>query len=174
MVAGRRIDVSLVKQVLSLKPKRFFLLYRDALDPAQLAKTVPFDRFRTFVQGRFDPAQVGAVSCSGFLPDYEHYPELLKARCPAGTTKLGIMPDGSVYPCNLFSGRQEFLLGNIFSDPFEDIWRHSSLAFFRTFTGNACPRTVCVLHARCHGGCPAHSYIHTGKRSAPEPRCVPG
>jgi radical SAM protein with 4Fe4S-binding SPASM domain len=171
MVAGRSIDVSLVNHVLSLMPKQFFLLYRDALDAAQLAETTPFDQFWTFAQGRFDPAQVGTVSCSGFLPDYEHHSELLKARCPAGTAKLGIMPDGSVYPCNLFFGQQKFLLGNIFTDPFEDIWHNSSLTFFRTFTGNACPRTTCVLHAKCHGGCPAHSYIHTGDRSAPEPRC---
>lgn len=174
MVTGRHIDASLVTQILTLKPKQFFLLYRDALNAAQLAETIPFDQFWTFVQDRFDPAQVGTVFCSGFLPDYVHYPELLKARCPAGTTKLGIMPDGSVYPCNLFFGRQEFLLGNIFSDPFEDIWHNLSLAFFRTFTGNACPRTTCALHAKCHGGCPAHSYIQTGKRDSPEPRCVPG
>ncbi|MEK6745039.1 MAG: radical SAM/SPASM domain-containing protein [Nitrospirota bacterium] len=171
MVAGLHVDASLVMQLLALKPKQFFLLYRDAPDAAQLNETIPFDQFWTFVNGRFDPRQVGTVSCSGFLPDYAHYPELLKARCPAGSTKLGIMPDGSVYPCNLFFGRQEFLLGNIFSDPFEDIWHHSSLAFFRTFTGNTCPRTTCVLHAKCHGGCPAHSYIHSGKRAAPEPRC---
>jgi radical SAM protein with 4Fe4S-binding SPASM domain len=171
MVADRHIDVSLVKQILSLRPKQFFLLYRDAMDATQLAETVPFDQFRAFVHSTFDPSQVGTVSCSGFLPDYEHYPELLKARCPAGTTKLGIMPDGSVYPCNLFFGQREFLLGNIFSDPIDAIWLHPGLAFFRTFAGNTCPRTTCALHGRCHGGCPAHSYIHTGKRSAPEPRC---
>jgi radical SAM protein with 4Fe4S-binding SPASM domain len=118
-------------------------------------------------------ARVSVVFCSGFLPDLEQYPQLLKARCPAGTTKLGIMPDGSVYPCNLFFGKEEYRLGNILSDPFDAIWRHSALAFFRTFSGNRCPRTSCALHARCHGGCPAHSYARFGKHSAPEPRCVP-
>jgi radical SAM protein with 4Fe4S-binding SPASM domain len=83
------------------------------------------------------------------------------------------MPDGSVYPCNLFFGFEEFLLGNIFTDPFEEIWGHRQLSFFRTFSGNKCPRKDCELHHRCHGGCPAHSYAHFGKRSAPEPRCVP-
>jgi len=174
MVAGRLINAALVERVLVLKPRKFYLLYRDALDPAQLRETVPSDQFWRFVEDTYDPEQVGTVSCSGFLPDDQHYPELLEARCPAGTTKLGIMPDGSVYPCNLFFGREEFLLGNIFTDPFEEIWQHRSLTFFRRFSGNTCPRTSCILHNKCHGGCPAHSYAHFGKHSAAEPRCVPG
>jgi radical SAM protein with 4Fe4S-binding SPASM domain len=173
MVAGRLIDDVLVKRLLALKPKKFYLIYRDALEPAQLRETVPFDRFWRYVQDTYDPGQVGTVSCSCFLPDFQNYPELLKARCPAGSTKLGVMPDGSVYPCNLFFGNDEFRLGNILTDPFEEIWGHHKLSFFRTFTGNKCPRTDCGLHVRCHGGCPAHSYAHTGMRTAPEPRCVP-
>ena len=173
LVASRLIDDVLVKRLVGLKPQKFYLLYRDALEPAQLKETVPFDRFRRYVQDTYDPQLVGTVSCSGFLPDYQQYPELLKARCPAGTTKLGIMPDGTVYPCNLFFGRDEFRLGNILTDPFAEIWSHHKLSFFRTFTGNSCPRKDCELHVRCHGGCPAHSYAHTGKRTAPEPRCVP-
>lgn len=174
MVASRRIDDALVKYLLSMGPESVYLLYRDAVTPDQIAETAPFDEFWNFVQTAYEPGKVGIVSCSGFLPDFARYPELLKARCPAGTTKLGIMPDGTVYPCNLFFGQEEFLLGNIFTMPFEDIWGHRSLTFFRTFAGNACPRTSCVLHTKCHGGCPAHSYALAGKRSAPEPRCMTG
>lgn len=172
MVAGRRIDDTLVKYLLSMRPEAFYLLYRDALTPDQLPEAVPFDEFWSFVQTAYEPGSVGIVSCSGFLPDFVRYPELLKARCPAGTTKLAILPDGSVYPCNLLFGQHEFLLGNIFATPFEEIWGHRTLTFFRTFSGNRCPRTSCVLSTKCHGGCPAHSYALTGKRSAPEPRCV--
>ncbi|MHB8844879.1 MAG: radical SAM protein [Nitrospirota bacterium] len=172
MVAGRRIDATLVKYILSMGPESFYLLYRDAVTPDQLAETAPFDEFWSYVRTAYEPGTVGVVSCSGFLPDLARYPELLKARCPAGTTKLGIMPDGSVYPCNLFFGQQEFLLGNIFTTPFEEIWGSPSLTFFRTFAGNTCPRTTCVLHTKCHGGCPAHSCALAGKRSAPEPRCM--
>jgi radical SAM protein with 4Fe4S-binding SPASM domain len=172
MVAGRRIDDTLIKYLLSMRPEAFYLLYSDALTQDQLPDTVPFDEFWSFVQTGCDPGNVGIVSCSGFLPDFARFPELLKARCPAGTTKLGIMPDGSVYPCNLFFGQEEFLLGNIFTTPFEEIWGHRSLTFFRTFAGNKCPRTSCMLFTKCHGGCPAHSYSLAGKRSAPEPRCV--
>jgi radical SAM protein with 4Fe4S-binding SPASM domain len=168
------MDEGLVKAIRELRPKDFFLLYRDAVSGEELDATVPFDRFLKTVKEKFDVAAKGTVFCSGFLPDAETYPELSKTRCPAGTTKLGVMPDGSVYPCNLFFGREEFLLGNVLSDPFGKIWDHRTLTFFRSFTGSACPRTSCELHAKCHGGCPAHSLIHHRKLSAPEPRCTRG
>lgn len=171
-VQGSRLDTALIETLLSYRPKAFYLLYQDAMDPAQLARTAPFDSFLHTLRSGFEPGQVGTVYCSGFLPDHQNYPQLLKARCPAGTTKLGVLPDGSVYPCNLLFGKEEFRLGNILTDPFEEIWRHRQLAWFRTFTRNQCPRTDCELHRSCHGGCPAHSLIHSGKRSDPEPRCV--
>jgi len=171
MVHIRVIDVHLVQEILSQKPKTFYLLYKDALEGSQLRDTVPFDEFFPAAPDRFKRQNVGAVFCSGFLPDCTTYPVLAKVRCPAGTTKLGIMPDGSVYPCNLFFGKTEFLLGNIFTDELDAIWGHPVLSFFRAFDRNRCPRRGCDLHAACHGGCPAHAYLHAGDLAAPEPRC---
>jgi radical SAM protein with 4Fe4S-binding SPASM domain len=171
-VFSRAVDHGLIEQVLALAPRRYFLLYRDALGPGDLDGSLPFDRFLEAVGSRYG-SRAGVVFCSGFVPDLDQYPQLRMARCPGGTTKLGILPDGSVYPCNLLFGKGEYRLGNILADPFDAIWRHPALAFFRTFTGNKCPRTSCPLHHQCHGGCPAHGNAHSGKRSAPEPRCVP-
>ena len=168
------IDRGMIEEILSLGPKKFYLIYRDALDERELDGTVPFPRFKAAVEQRFTPHQAGMVYCSGFLPDIENYPELARARCPAGTTKLGVMPDGSVYPCNLFFGKKEFLLGNILTDPFVSIWRHSRLDFFRRKSENSCPRHSCTLHPNCHGGCPAHSLFITGDLAAPDPRCSQG
>jgi radical SAM protein with 4Fe4S-binding SPASM domain len=165
------IDSGFVEKILVLKPARFYLLYRDALDHRELSSSVPFDRFLKTVQEQFG-SSIGTVFCSGFLPDTESYPGLAKVRCPAGTTKLGVMPDGSVYPCNLFFGKKEFRLGNILKDPFERIWGDARLGFFRTFSRNACPRTSCTIHDSCHGGCPAHGLIHGNDLSAPDPRCA--
>jgi radical SAM protein with 4Fe4S-binding SPASM domain len=165
------MDRGMIEEILSLRPKKFYLIYRDALDEHGLEGTVPFPRFKAAVEQRFTPHQAGLVYCSGFLPDIEHYPELARARCPAGTTKLGVMPDGSVYPCNLFFGKKEFLLGNILTDSFTSIGNHGRLKFFRTASGNVCPGKSCVLHAKCHGGCPAHSLFITGDLAAPDPRC---
>lgn len=171
-VVGRRIDPVLVDELLACGPASLYLIYRDALEPDQLPETAPFDDFFGTVTAQYDTSRVGMIYCSGFLPDFHSYPQLLKARCPAGTTKLAVLPDGSVYPCNLFFGFPEFRLGNLLTTPFEEIWQHRQLTFFRTFSRNICPRTSCELHVKCHGGCPAHSYAHYGKRSAPEPRCV--
>ncbi|MGE5174660.1 MAG: radical SAM protein [Betaproteobacteria bacterium] len=166
------MDCDMIKEILSLGPKRFYLIYRDALGRNDLHAALPFHRFKTEVEKKFDPGQVGMVYCSGFLPDKLNYPELAQVRCPAGTAKLGVMPDGSVYPCNLFFGRKDFLLGNILTDSFDFIWSHGALAFFRAHMANVCPRKSCALHDKCHGGCPAHGLFINGDLAAPDPRCV--
>ncbi|HEX9020727.1 MAG TPA: radical SAM protein [Nitrospirota bacterium] len=164
------LDRDMINEILSLEPKKFYLIYRDAVDREDLAGTIAFSRFVHAAQS-FGPPGLGMVYCSGFVPDIKNYPELSRVRCPAGTTKLGIMPDGSAYPCNLFFGKEEFLLGNILTDPFEAIWQSSALAFFRAFRGNVCPQRTCAVHRQCHGGCPAQALVLSGDIAAPDPRC---
>ncbi len=164
------LDQGLVREILLLRPSRFYLIYRDALTRQELPQSVPFPRFLEALA--LHGSDAGGVFCSGFLPDVEQYPSLAPVRCPAGTTKLGVMPDGSVYPCNLFFGTEEFRLGNILDDPFERIWHHQKLDFFRHFRGNACPKKACSLHEQCHGGCPAHGFLLAGGLAAPDPRCL--
>ncbi len=168
------MDEAFIHDILALRPKKFYLIYRDSLDRSDLHETVPFHQFMSVVEERFNSPHIGTVFCSGFIPDGANCPKLSQVRCPAGTTKLGILPDGSVYPCNLFFGKKDFLLGNILTDPFASIWNHTVLAFFRAVAENSCPETTCVLHSSCHGGCPAHSFAHTGDLNAPDPRCVGG
>jgi radical SAM protein with 4Fe4S-binding SPASM domain len=168
------MDEAFIQDILALRPKKFYLIYRDALDRKDLHATVPFHQFVSIVEQRFSSPHIGTVFCSGFIPDSVLYPELKQVRCPAGTTKLGIMPDGSVYPCNLFFGNKEFLLGNILTDPFVSIWNQPALSYFRAVAEKSCPETTCELHARCHGGCPAHGFAFTGALSASDPRCVKG
>jgi radical SAM protein with 4Fe4S-binding SPASM domain len=170
-VYSSTVDLKLITDILRLQPKKFYLIYRDVMDPDDLRTSVPFHRFLSFAQQQYNASNVGTVFCSGFLPDTEQYPELAHVRCPAGTTKLGVMPDGSVYPCNLFFGKKDFLLGNILTDSFETIWNHAALIFFRTFQGNRCLRKSCELYAQCHGGCPAHALVLSGDLAAPDPRC---
>jgi radical SAM protein with 4Fe4S-binding SPASM domain len=164
------LDRRLVREILLLGPSRFYLIYRDALTIQELPQAVPFPSYLDALGLHGDGA--GGVYCSGFLPDVEHYPHLARVRCPAGTTKLGVMPDGSVYPCNLFFGTEEFRLGNILEDPFDAIWHDQKLDFFRQFQGNACPKKTCRLHEQCHGGCPAHGFLLAGDLAAPDPRCL--
>ncbi len=165
-------DHALIEDILALKPKKFYLIYRDILEQREMTESVPFPLYVNTIKEKYNSSSVGMVYCSGFIPD-EDYPVLEKVRCPAGTTKLGIMPGGAVYPCNLFFGRPAFLLGNILTDPFEAIWNHHALAFFRTFTTNMCGRGSCEFHALCHGGCPAQALLLSGGLAAPDPRCHP-
>ncbi len=165
------MDRGIIRDILSLKPKKYYLIYRDALHRSALAATVPFPQFIEEVERQFAPEQTDTVFCSGFVPDQEGPAELARVRCPAGTTKLGVLPDGSVYPCNLFFGQKEFLLGNLLNGTFSDIWQHWTLAYFRGPVQNPCARTSCRMHARCHGGCPAHSFALANDLAAPDPRC---
>ena len=170
-IFSREMDEGLVKGIIELKPTKFYLIYRDAADRHNVKATIPFYQFVHIVQQRYSVKGVGSVFCSGFLPDTGSSFELDQVRCPAGTTKLGVMPDGSVYPCNLFFGRREFLLGNILVEQFEFIWNHKSLSFFRSFSGNRCAQKSCTLHEQCHGGCPAQSLLVYDNLAAPDPRC---
>src|SRR5271169_4515857 len=72
----------MISDILSLKPKKYYLIYRDALSQSGLQLTIPFPQFTSTIERRFNLSEVGMVFCSGFLPDSEHYPELAHVRCP--------------------------------------------------------------------------------------------
>jgi len=151
----------------------YYLLYMDTIDQNDLKDRVPFYRFYTdLLQLKKTGGNMDGVFCSGFIPDSIHYPELEFVRCPAGTTKLSLLPNGDMYPCYLFFKFTEFKLGNILVDDFGAIWQNPILNDFRTFEKNNCPNTSCPLFHSCHGGCPALSYIFYNELNAPDPRCV--
>ena len=150
----------------------YFLLYMDVIDHNDLAYSVPFyDFYREFTRLKKIYKGLDGVFCSGFIPHKEDYGILKSVRCPAGTTKLSIFADGSVYPCYLFFRYKEFALGNILRDDVKKIWQNPILNYFRVFHENRCPNTGCGLWTTCHGGCPALSYIFYKDLDAPDPRC---
>jgi radical SAM protein with 4Fe4S-binding SPASM domain len=165
-------DYEIAEEIITLRPRKFFIIYPDVMHEKMSAYSMPFSEFLHIVNEHFRFQTVETIFCSGFLPDVEHYPVLSEKRCPAGTTKLGLFPDGSVYPCNLFFGIEDFFLGNILYDSFEKIWNNPRLDFFRVFKRNICPKYSCEIHSSCHGGCPVHSLIHYGSLCRPEPRCT--
>jgi radical SAM protein with 4Fe4S-binding SPASM domain len=147
------------------------LIYRDAVSDADLADCVSFDMFYSnFNRIKLQRPNLEEVYCSGFLPD-ERYPGLDEARCPAGTTKLAVLPDGSVYPCYLLFRYDHFRLGSLLEDDFQTIRDNPILDDFRHFEKNRCPQTACSLFSKCHGGCPATSYLFTGSLLGSDPRC---
>lgn len=163
-----------VRRHLGRPGAEYSLIFRDPLTAADLAGCLSYPEYvgRLEALRRVHPG-AGAVACGGFVPGEEDAALLARVRCPAGTTKLSVLPDGSVFPCYLLFSRQQFRLGNLLTDAFDAIWGHARLEFFRSFAGNRCPRRDCAYHARCHGGCPAVSLLVAGDLEAPDPRCVP-
>lgn len=161
------------RQYLRLSGIEYYLLFMDTISHDDLKNSLPFyEYFKRLksLQGVFD--NVEGVFCSGFIPDIEHYPVLQYVRCPAGTTKLSVLPDGSVFPCYLLSRHDDFRLGNILVDDFDRIWKNPILDFFRNYEKNYCINTGCEFFSLCHGGCPAVSLLIFGSLNAPDPRCV--
>ncbi len=161
------------QQYLRLSGIEYYLLFMDTLYHDDFKNSLPFYDFcQTIKSLKAVYENVDGVFCSGFIPDIEHYPVLQYVRCPAGTTKLSVLPNGSVYPCYLLARHDDFRLGNILVDDFDRIWENPILDFFRNYEKNSCINTSCKLFSLCHGGCPAVSLLIFGNLNAPDPRCV--
>lgn len=145
----------------------YYLIYRDALSEKDLSDAMPFYEFLEEYESWSQVyPNLKAVYCGGFITDNN-----TEWRCPAGSTKLSIMPDGSVFPCYLLFRFSEFRLGNIFDTPFEDILRNPILDFFREKTENNCVIKTCHIKNQCNGGCPAVSYSIYRDLAKTDPRC---
>lgn len=173
VISTERAMPEAVASILQNPDMKYYLLFMDTVSMSDLASCLSFPEYLRILQNlrkRFK--NIEGVYCSGFINSGNDSPVLQKIRCPAGTTKLSVMPDGSVYPCYLFFRHQDYKLGNIFHDNFSKIWRSPVLEFFRRFDGNKCPFKKCELFERCHGGCPAISLLLCNDMEAPEPRCL--
>jgi radical SAM protein with 4Fe4S-binding SPASM domain len=169
----KQLIPEMAKGYLGMSGIEYYLIFMDTLYKDDLKNSLPFyEFFQTINTLKELYENVDGVFCSGFIPDRENYPVLEHVRCPAGTTKLAVMPDGSVFPCYLFFRNREFRLGNIIFDDFDRIWKNPVLDFFRRFEKNSCINTKCELFSLCHGGCPAVSFLISGDINAPDPRCV--
>ncbi len=161
----------LVDYLAELGVKRYFLLHEDMIG-RQDYQALSFPEYYAFyseLKKKMDgKPDIGFVAASGF---YKHG-AYSKFRCDAGITKIAVMPDGSAFPCNLFAGLEKFLLGNIFRDGIEKIWRNPVLDYFRNHrVENQCINKKCLHFKTCAGGCPAHGYYFYGTMDAVDPRC---
>jgi radical SAM protein with 4Fe4S-binding SPASM domain len=152
--------------------RRYYLLHEDRIGRQTSADCFSFPEFLSFcsklkieMKGVLD---LGFITASGFYKYGIHK----QGRCDAGITKLAIMPDGSVFPCNLFAGFEEFRLGNIFEEGIEKIWNNPVLERFRRYNKNRCKLSTCEFFSACSGGCPAHSYYFCGSFDRSDPRCL--
>ena len=164
---------NIVDLIKGIGVSRYYIIHMDVLskNEIRMRKAIPYTGFldfyrRTKAENR--DIDIHRVSASCF--DRNSLPP--GVRCAGGVRKLSVMPDGAVFPCNLFHNLKEFEVGNIFRDRFSDIWEHPCLGFFRAHKQNSCKLSHCNNRTSCTGGCPAHGYYHYGNTETTDIRCL--
>jgi uncharacterized protein len=101
-----------------------------------------------------------------FVVDLEGGPCLKKrlTGCGAGSEYLAVTPDGEIYPCHQFVGREGFLLGNVFDGKLNDEMR-ASFANNHVLSKEKC--AGCWARLYCSGGCAANAQAFSGSIARP-------
>ncbi|HWQ62429.1 MAG TPA: thioether cross-link-forming SCIFF peptide maturase [Negativicutes bacterium] len=86
------------------------------------------------------------------------------AGCGAGHEYFAVTPDGDLYPCHQFVGRDQYLMGNIF----DGIKKPDLVQKFRRAHALAKPACRgCWARFYCSGGCHANAQLFGGDIAAP-------
>jgi len=75
--------------------------------------------------------------------------------CGAGTEYVAVSPEGDIYPCHQFVGNQDFKLGNLYEDHFENN-RYDEFNKAHIYNKEKCKE--CWAKFYCSGGCHANAY----------------
>jgi len=90
--------------------------------------------------------------------------------CGAAKMTCCVAPNGNVYPC-AFLQEPEFLVGNVGSHDFKDLWDHSPVfQHLRHLRVDTC--VSCARFEHCRGGCPAMAFHTYHDISLPDPECI--
>ena len=84
--------------------------------------------------------------------------------CGAGHEYVAITPDGEVYPCHQFVGNEEFMLGNIYEEGFNE---ELSNTFKKAHIYNKPKCRECWARFYCSGGCQANNFNFNGDMHVP-------
>jgi len=84
--------------------------------------------------------------------------------CGAGFEYVAITPQGDVYPCHQFVGKEEFKLGNIYDDTYDT---ELSRTFKKAHIYNKPKCKDCWARFYCSGGCQANNVNFNGDMNIP-------
>ena len=103
-----------------------------------------------------------------FMMDLSGGPCLLKrlTGCGAGREYMAVTPEGTLYPCHQFVGRQGFVLGNVFGGALDERVRD---AFRQNHVLNKPECRRCFAKYYCSGGCAANAQAYSGRLQTPDP-----
>lgn len=96
-----------------------------------------------------------------FMLDLDQGPCAIKRLrgCGCGNEYVAVTPDGDIYPCHQFVGKEEYKMGNLSEGTFNlDI--KNDFANAHIYTKPDCTR--CWAKFYCSGGCNANNYIYEG------------
>ncbi len=86
---------------------------------------------------------------------------ILIRRCNAGTNKVTICPDGTIYPCDSLVGVSKFSLGNITQGWDRELYK-------KTTVNTIARCRDCEIKYLCGGDCYYNSFMKTGCRFTPD------
>ncbi len=169
---GTMDDIQCIADLLKRKGlSRYYLIHMDMLSGSLRSSALGYPEFLSFYEKVRDAnpdMSILKVNASCF----EKSTLPAGVRCAGGVKKLAVMPDGSVYPCNLFHRIPSLRLGNIFETDLAELWDDPRLDIFRHAVRNSCENLDCSNRASCTGGCPAHGYLHYGNPDSADIRCI--
>ena len=84
--------------------------------------------------------------------------------CGAGFEYVAITPQGEVYPCHQFVGKEEFKLGDIYNDTYD---AELGKKFKKAHIYNKPKCRECWARFYCSGGCQANNFAFNGNMNIP-------
>jgi radical SAM protein with 4Fe4S-binding SPASM domain len=165
-------DIQRIADLLKRKGvSRYYLIHMDMLSRGLRSSALGYPEFLSFYEKVRDAnPDISILKVNASCFEKNTLPK--GVRCAGGVRKLAVMPDGSVYPCNLFHHMRSFRLDNVFETVLMELWDDPKLDIFRHTLRNDCEARDCSNHSLCTGGCPAHGYFHCGNPDSVDIRCI--
>ncbi len=160
-------DIGGVKkhQNLLISKTEFFQLAEQLTEAAKLRNVTlkTLGRMRFFYDPKYDPKP---IKHNELFKKYFGSPG-----CFLCKKAIILHPNGDIYPCDFLMFEEKWKLGNIFDPTIVDSWENGVLIDSLRNMRRPELCSNCKYFQVCQGGCPATTYLATGKLSYPAADC---